>query len=128
MSNWKRFDQNEFVTSDPDSLTILLYERCLLFMKKAQKDFHSEDHKESVLNALDKAYRIVNELSMQLNKDEALPASVKDVIQSMEQDYLTAALCIEEAVHNGNLEKLDIAILTISNLLEAYREVKRRGQ
>jgi flagellar secretion chaperone FliS len=95
---YESYQQNAVTTKTPGELTLMLYEGCLKFLRKAKLAIEQKDFEEKNIN-LQKAQNIISELMLTLNTD----VEVSDNLMAL-YDYL------KRQIIQANM-KNDVAII-----------------
>lgn len=122
MKGWKKYAQNEILTSNPGKVTIMAYERCLLNLKTA-KGFIEEMKFKEAEKKLIHTSQIINELLMQLNK-----TAYPDLVEDLEKWYVEILDEIDIIIAKRQLGNMDSIIIVLQNLLDGYREAIKRSE
>jgi flagellin-specific chaperone FliS len=113
-----KYLKNEVLTNDPMKITKMALQRCVLLLQAV-----IEDPKKDRDDRLFKVSQIINELNIQLNRDENAGEELKTFVEQMEYCYSTSLYHIDEARLTGENEKLQVALEVLGNLLEGYKGV-----
>lgn len=120
MRGWKKYQENEVKISNPLKITVMAYERCILnlkFVKEKQGTISFMDAEKRLLNT----EQIVNELSMQLNRDQHGNQELLDLVSQLDRLYSWLLAELEMIRLKREFEKIDSVIEVMQNLLDGYR-------
>lgn len=112
---WKRYNQNEIMTSNPTKLTIMAYEKCILNLNITKEKIQNFKYKEAG-ERIQNTKAIFNELFMQVNR-EAYPELADDLYRLY--GWILEELEIIEM--KKDIEKIDPVIRVVRDLIEGFK-------
>lgn len=114
--SWKLYGEGQMMGANPIEITIFAYERSILFLKSAQKDFiemHFMKGKEKV----GKVEAVFRDMKLGINPDA--DPELADQLYNL-YDWIIEELYMSSI--QAKPEKLDPVIKVIRDLLEGYKE------
>ncbi len=112
------YKQSQVETSDQLTLIIMLYDRAILLLNKAEKEISEKKHEEKH-HSLIKAHDIVFELIQSLDRDKG-----GEIAVSLSQLYYFVVREILDADTNLNTKAIDNAKGILSELRESWKDIK----
>ncbi|PAQ13645.1 flagellar export chaperone FliS [Bacillaceae bacterium SAOS 7] len=107
---YKQYENNSVNTASPGELTLMLYNGCLKFIRKAKEAIKAKNYEQKNIN-IQKAQKIIQELMVTLNMDIEISKEMMALY-----DYLNRRLI------DANL-KNDIDILNeVEGFVEEFRD------
>ncbi|WP_338751544.1 flagellar export chaperone FliS [Bacillus sp. FJAT-52991] len=107
---YKQYENNSVNTASPGELTLMLYNGCLKFIRKAKEAIKEKNYEQKNVN-IQKAQKIIRELMVTLNMDIDISKEMMTLY-----DYLNRRLI------DANL-KNDIEILNeVEGFVEEFRD------
>jgi flagellar protein FliS len=112
------YKKSQIETADQLTLILMLYDRAILLLDKAKKEFLEKKHEEKH-HSLTKAHDIVFELIQSLDQDKG-----EEIAASLLQLYYFVVREIMDADANLNTKAIDNAKGILSELRESWKEIK----
>jgi flagellar protein FliS len=112
------YKKSQIETADQLSLILMLYDRAILLLNKAEKEISEKKHEEKH-HSLMKANDIVFELIQSLDQDKG-----GEIAASLLQLYYFVVREIMDADTNLNTKAIDNAKGILSELRESWKDIK----
>jgi flagellar protein FliS len=112
------YKKSQVETADQLSLILMLYDRAILLLNKAEKEISEKKHEEKQ-HSLMKANGIVFELIQSLDQDKG-----EEIAASLLQLYYFVVREIMDADTNLNTKAIDNAKGILSELRESWKDMK----
>ncbi len=112
------YKKSQVETADQLSLVLMLYDRAILLLGKAEKEISEEKYEEKH-DSLMKAHDIVFELIQSLDQDKG-----GEIAASLLQLYYFVVREIMDADANLNTKSIDNAKGILSELRESWKDIK----
>jgi flagellar protein FliS len=112
------YKKSQIETADQLSLILMLYDRAILLLNKAEKEISEKKHEEKH-HSLMKANDIVFELIQSLDQDKG-----REIAASLLQLYYFVVREIMDADTNLNTKAIDNAKGILSELRESWKDIK----
>ncbi len=112
---YKMYEQNSVTTASAGELTIMLYNGCLKFIKKAKQAIEKNNIEERNTN-IQKAQNIIRELMVTLNMDYEVSKNMMALYDFIIQSLLEANI-------KNDLKKLEEAEQIVIDFRDTWKQV-----
>jgi len=112
---YKMYEQNSVTTASAGELTIMLYNGCLKFIKKAKQAIEKNNIEERNTN-IQKAQNIIRELMVTLNMDYEVSKNMMALYDFIIQSLLEANI-------KNDLKKLEEAEQIVVDFRDTWKQV-----
>ena len=112
---YKTYEQNSVTTASAGELTIMLYNGCLKFIKKAKQAIEKNNIEERNTN-IQKAQNIIRELMVTLNMDYEVSKNMMALYDFIIQSLLEANI-------KNDLKKLEEAEQIVIDFRDTWKQV-----
>lgn len=120
MQGWKKYQANEVMSINPIKLTAMMFEKCATNMKSVKKALEVKNYAE-VEARIEHTDKIINELNMQLNRNEGVSNEIKEHVVELESLYTWISKEIHLVKSTKSNGKIDEVIKVLEDLHEGYR-------